>query len=180
MNIFKLHEDYKQAAQLQCDKHVVKMDTEYAQLLCTAHRVLDGTEYYDRTANNRRIKRWLHPDTVMESELYKASHINHPSNIWTRETLANYKWVYGLWEESCKEYTYRYGKIHGAWSKLGVLLRTPPVRIPDGPLTTLPQAMPDDVKCGDAVEAYRQYYRKYKKDFARWTKRPVPEFMCET
>jgi len=177
MNIFKLHEDYRKAAQLQCDKHVVKMDTEYAQLLSTAHRVLDGDEYYDKTSNGRRIKRWLHPNPVMEQELYKASHINHPSNIWARETLSNYLWLYGLWEESCKEYTHRYGKVHGAWQKLSEHVKTPPVNIPDGPLTPLPQAMPDDVKCKDSVEAYRNYYKKYKSAFAKWTNRPTPSFM---
>ena len=31
------------AAQLQCDKHIVKMIVESAQMLCTAHRMLDGT-----------------------------------------------------------------------------------------------------------------------------------------
>ena len=42
-----------------CDKHIVKMILESAQLLCTCHRVQDGTEYYDKTKNGRKIKRWL-------------------------------------------------------------------------------------------------------------------------
>ena len=42
MNIFVLDQDTTQAAQLQCDKHVVKMIVESAQMLSTAHRVLDG------------------------------------------------------------------------------------------------------------------------------------------
>ena len=44
--------------------HVVKMIIEYAQLLSTCHRVLDGKEYYDKTANGRRIKRWKMDDPV--------------------------------------------------------------------------------------------------------------------
>ena len=32
------------------------MPIEYAQLMST-HRILDGDMYWDRTANNRRIKR---------------------------------------------------------------------------------------------------------------------------
>ena len=43
MNIFRLHDDPVISAQMMCDKHVVKMVTEYGQLLSTAHRVLDGT-----------------------------------------------------------------------------------------------------------------------------------------
>ena len=78
MNIFMLHENPQTNVEMHCDKHVVKMVIEYAQLMSTAHRVLDGKLYEDRTANNRRIKRWLHPNPNMENLLYKASHINHP------------------------------------------------------------------------------------------------------
>ena len=42
MNIFVLDRNPKTAAQLQCDKHVVKMIVESAQMLSTAHRMLDG------------------------------------------------------------------------------------------------------------------------------------------
>ena len=38
MNIFFLDEDPKYAAQMQCDKHVVKMVLETAQMLSTAAR----------------------------------------------------------------------------------------------------------------------------------------------
>ena len=77
MNIFYLHEDPIQNAKWHIDKHIVKMPIEYAQLMSTAHRMLDGEMYIDRTANNRRIKRWRLNDE-RESVLYKASHINQP------------------------------------------------------------------------------------------------------
>ena len=48
MNIFYLDKNPKIAAQMQCDKHVVKMILESAQMLCTAHRVLDGDEYAEK------------------------------------------------------------------------------------------------------------------------------------
>jgi len=60
MNIFYVDKDPITAAQMMCDKHIVKMILESAQLLCTCHRVQDGTEYYDKTKNGRRIKRWKH------------------------------------------------------------------------------------------------------------------------
>ena len=28
-----------------------------------------------------------------------------------------------------------------------------------------------------SIDAYHKYYAVYKKDFARWTDRPVPQFM---
>lgn len=42
MNIFVLDEQPEIAAQMMCDKHVVKMIVESCQLLSTAHHVLDG------------------------------------------------------------------------------------------------------------------------------------------
>ena len=83
MNIFKLDRNAKKAAEYHCDKHVVKMLIEYAQLMSTAHRVLDGTEYYDKTKNGRKIKRWKHPNSNLEPLLYKAGWVKHPSTIWS-------------------------------------------------------------------------------------------------
>ena len=44
-----------QSIEYHCDKHIVKMPTEYKQMLCTAHRVLDGEMYYDRTKNGAKL-----------------------------------------------------------------------------------------------------------------------------
>lgn len=176
MNIFALDKDPVVSAQMHCDRHCCKMIIEYAQLMSTAHRVLDGTMYQDKTANNRNIKRWRLADTVLENDVYKASHINHPSGIWTRATRANYEYMYKLWIALCQEYTHRYGRIHLTQSKLEHILCTAPSNIPDGQLTEIPQAMPDDAKLPNVIEAYRNYYRVYKKDFARWTKRQTPEW----
>lgn len=176
MNIFALDTDPVIAAQYHCDRHCVKMIIEYAQLMSTAHRVLDGTMYLDKTKNNRNIKRWRLADTISESEVYKASHINHPSGIWTRQTKANYEYMYTMWIALCQEYTMRYGRKHLTQEKLEAILSNTPVNIPDGQLTEIPQAMPDDAKMPNVVEAYRNYYRVYKKAFAKWTKRQTPEW----
>jgi hypothetical protein len=63
MNIFYLNSDPERAAQLQYNKHVVKMILESAQLLCSAHIMLDS-----------------------EIDVpYKLTHKNHPSAIWVRD-----------------------------------------------------------------------------------------------
>ena len=49
MNIFYVDKDPKVAAQMMCDKHVVKMILEYAQILCTTHRILDKLDDNDKT-----------------------------------------------------------------------------------------------------------------------------------
>jgi hypothetical protein len=97
MNIFYLDEDPKICAQYHCDKHVVKMIIEYAQLLSTAHRVLDGFEGYGSSkSGNRQVKIWTIHDSRDEI-LYKATHVNHPSNIWTRSSVKNYHYMFQLW-----------------------------------------------------------------------------------
>lgn len=81
-----------------------------------------------------------------------------------------------MWKELLKEYTYRYGKHH-ACEKYDEFLKYPPLNIPVGYKTQPTQAMPDDVKVkGDSLTAYRDYYIKYKVDFAKWTNRQKPEW----
>jgi hypothetical protein len=178
MNIFYLDRDPQKCAEMHCDKHVVKMIIEYAQLMSTAHRVLDGQEYFDLTANGRKIKRWRHPR--FDNELMKASHVNHPSNIWLRQTDSNYAWLYRLFLELTKEYTHRYGKTH-ACARLIPNLRYIPQNIPMGEFTPPTPAMPDDCKiAGDSLSSYHKYYVERKVSFARWTKREVPLWFITT
>ena len=177
MNIFYLDKHYRTCAKQHVDKHVVKMIVEYAQLLSTAHRVLDGEEYEGRTANNRRIRRFKMANSNIENTLYKASHINHPSAIWVRESSQHYWWLYLLFRELCMEYTHRYGKIHSTESKLGEILQIKPKNIKDNGFVEPPQAMPDYCKVpGDSIKAYQKYYVEEKIVFAKWTKRDIPDW----
>lgn len=177
MNIFYLDKDPATCAEMHCDKHVVKMIIEYAQLMCTAHRVLDGTEWTDKTANGRNIKRWKHPSDYFDDKLYKASHVNHPSAVWTRQSKANYNWLYKMWYNLCFEYTIRYAKVHATFEKLATSLQFAPVNMSEGEFTDPPQAMPDSSKVvGNAIQAYKNYYIKEKQSFAKWTGRNIPEW----
>jgi len=152
------------------------MIIEYAQLLSTAHRICDGQEYYDLTANGRKIKRWRLSDD-REQRLMKASHVNHPSNIWARANHLNYKWLYEMWCHLLDEYTYRYGKVH-ACARLRNDLAKLPEKIPVGLCETEPTpAMPDDCKIvNNSLASYHKYYNEKKTRFARWTKRPAPNW----
>ena len=176
MNIFYLHKDPEISAKMHCDKHVVKMIIEYAQLMSTAHRILDGTEYISQTLGGRRIKRWKHPNSNMDGVLYKASHINHPSAIWVRESIENYFQMYKLYMAVLAEFTNRYGKIHGS-SKPSIALIRPPSNIPMVKGTQLPQCMPEMCKVKDnPILAYRNYYIVEKNSFASWKNREIPEW----
>ena len=173
MNIFYLDKCPVKSAEMSCDKHVVKMILESAQLLCTVHRVSDGTEYYDKTANGRRIKRWKHPNSNYEKTLYKAGWLKHPSTEWLFESVFNYDWLYQHMMALNEEYKKRYNHTedHIAIQKLGDILKLPPLKFKNvfkAP-TDIKPAMPDYCKGkGDAVASYRKYYIMEKRRFATW------------
>jgi len=182
MNIFYLHDDPVICAKQHCDKHVVKMCIEYAQLLSTAHRVLDGSKHYALSLNGRRIVRYFHMDAVMNKNLYKAAHVNHPSSIWVRQSDQNYDWLYRLWVALCDEYTYRYGKVHESFRKLNPYLLMPPMFIENGDFTEPTPAMKAYQHCiveGDSMSSYRNFYWEDKREFAKWTKRDKPRWWIE-
>ena len=179
MNIFYLNEDAQISAQEQCDKHICKMTIEYCQLLSTAHRVLDGVDYYDETKNGRKIRRWLLPDE-REIHLMKASHVNHPSNIWTRKCAENYDWLLDMWVSTCYEFEYRYDKPHKTLERLKYLTNRPNNITINGSMTEMPQCMPDYCKIkSNPIQAYKSYYINEKKRFATWKRRQIPNWYIQ-
>lgn len=175
MNIFYLDPDPEACAKMHNDKHCVKMILEYSQLLSTAHRVLDGKESVVKSDSGRNVKRWILEDD-RDSNLYSATHINHPSAIWARATDSNYQWLWSLLVELCAEYTHRYEKVHKCESSgLVYHLSESPKNIIAGEFTEPTPAMPDDIKiAGDSIESYRNYYVRNKSHLAKWKNRDVP------
>lgn len=175
MNIFVLDSNPKLAAQYHCDQHCVKMITEYAQLLSTAHRILDGDMYID-DSSGRKIKRWRLADH-RENSLYKATHINHPCSIWTRESSENYIFLYTLYTFLHDEYKQRYNRDHKAYITLKHDLADLPTNINRSKgYTTPPQAMPEYCQTSDVVTAYRNFYNLEKYKFARWKLLNLPHW----
>jgi len=167
VNIFYLDPDPVKCAEMHVDRHVCKMVIEYAQLLSTTHRVLDGTEYYDKSVNGRRIKRWR-LDDEREGRLMKPTMMNHPSAIWLRQSDKNYLWLYQMWCELLKEFTYRYGKIH-ATARLIPDLAKLPNNIPISAFTGPIPAMPDECKVpGNSLQSYHNYYVMKKGHLWSW------------
>jgi hypothetical protein len=175
MNIFYLHHDVHKCAEMHNDKHVVKMILEYAQLLCTAHRIIDGVLSTGVSPSGRKKTIYVLADN-RDTVLYSATHANHPSAVWVRQSDKNYDWLFALFQALMDEYTYRYGKVH-ACSKLEMHLARLPNNIPQKPFTEPTPAMPDDVKVlNDSILSYRNYYIHNKTHLANWKKRDVPEW----
>lgn len=160
MNIFVLSDNPTIAAQMQCDKHVVKMVLESAQMLSTAHHLCGE------------------PTEIM----YRATHKNHPCSVWARQSQANYKWLYEHFMALCKEYTHRFGKVHLCEQKLGQVLKSYPSNIKDNSFTQFVLAMsthPECIVLDNPVESYRNYYKTKQDNFKMvWTNRDVPDWFA--
>ena len=185
MNIFYLDKNPRKCAEYHLDKHCIKMILEYAQLLSTAHRILDGTQSVGLSKTGRKQTRYVLPDD-RELTLYSATHINHPSAVWARQSAANYMWLAELLEECCNEYTYRYGKTHKVESSglMQALKNNIPKNIPDKPFTEPTPAMPDHCKvAGDSITSYRRYYLMEKSRMWSWAgkinSRKIPDWLSQ-
>jgi len=152
MNIFALDLNPQKASVYHTDKHVTKMCVEYAQMLCTAS-FLSG-----------------------EPRRYKPAFINHPCNLWARESLDNYYWLAELGIYLCEEYKFRYGKEHACLSVIQECYDNIPPILSIG-LTPHKLAMPDDCKKDDSILSYHAYYNTYKTHLFKWTNRKTPYFI---
>ena len=156
MNIFLLDSDTTKCAQAHGNKHVVKMITEYNQLLSTACHVFG----------------------LATDEMYRKTHVNHPSGVWVRESKANFEFLLELNIALCTEYTHRYGKVHAS-SRLIPLFIDILDKIPEGKgeLTPFVAVLPGQVvKNGDTVQLYRDLYMGDKRHLAEWKNREQPEW----
>jgi len=173
MNIFVLDNDPVTAANMMCDKHIVKMILESCQLLSTAHHVCDGQKL---TITGKKV--YFSYD-CNKPNLLKAAMINHPCNVWARETRENYLWLWKHAYALCKEYTYRYGKVHKLEALLLNELHDAPKFIPKGKLTPFAQAMPDIYRDVNPVVAYRKYYINEKAKIAKWKNSQIPSWFVK-
>lgn len=197
MNIFYISECPRQAAEWMVDKHVVKMILESAQLLSTAHRVIDGQQLevtykipakvvempFEGTkivkpAKMRKKKVWVLEDGRNDT-LYNATHINHPSAVWARESVSNYIWLAEHMLALGDEYRFRYGKTHKTIEKLGYILQSPPLGLINYAPTQMPSCMPEEYILGsqDPISNYRNYYKYGKARMHAWKKREAPSWI---
>jgi hypothetical protein len=154
MNIFVLDRSPALAAQMQCDKHVVKMVLESAQMLSTVARIHGNG-----------------------NAPYRSTHVHHPCTLWAASDVKNWWWLQRHALALLSEYTFRYDKEHGCYDAIVWSLENRPW--PDVDEVADPSsfalAMPDAYKRKDAVLSYRAYYIHEKKDIARWNRtRPAP------
>jgi hypothetical protein len=153
LNIFVLDRDIVRCARAHCDQHVIKMILESVQILCTA-------------LNQKGIK-----------TPYRSTHVKHPCVLWAGESYDNFCWLRALAFALNEEYRFRYRK-EADHKSIAVLKTITGARFSRGGRTPFAQAMPEKYRvAGDAVAAYRAFYRGEKMGFATWTRRPRPRWL---
>jgi len=172
MNIFYISDDPVQASQWMVDRHVVKMILESSQLLSTAHRLLDGVPVV--TTVGRKKTSYVLSD-AREGILYSTTHINHPSAVWARQSVANYNWLVAHFNALMDEYTYRYGKQHKCSGEIATYLQSPPKNLTKQEWTPMPSCMADEyIISDDPIVNYRNYYKLGKTKLHSWKNREAP------
>jgi len=186
MNIFALSRTPVEAAQQMLDKHVVKMPTESCQMLHTNALYFHYVSIYSVKPTLAELKKFhMH----INSKLMKPAMLNHPSTIWARENPNNADWLMRHALALCEEYTHRYGKTHGSYSRIlqtwednfmgeGCWKEASPVSIAMDNKYRIPNDM--QVHNWDyVIRSYRHYYLEGKWRFAEWRKDRRPEWFPE-
>lgn len=189
MNIFFVSTDPEEAAEMMCDKHVVKMILETCQMLWTAYHT-----------HNARFD-WKLRAAEMGCTIYKATHVQHPSCIWVREREEHYQWIVKHLNALCKEYTIRYSKTHVCQIAAAFFSDHMPnfpkiIEERDGRVIIIrpykhttffgkvdippncskpPICIKNTLLITDSLtESYREYYRVEKRRFATWKTKTPP------
>ena len=142
MNIFATRKDPERAA-LDLQEIHRKMILESAQLLSTAHVKLDGRQ----------------PG-------YGATHANHPSAVWVRDSPDNYRWLVEYTLSATAEFKRRNGQEHKSGIMVKEKLRKPPRNYEDTTLGLTPVRLAiapsyrinEGKNWREVIAAYRWYY----------------------
>jgi hypothetical protein len=182
MNIFAIYDDPHIAARHLVDSHVSKMVLESAQMLanCFSLEQLASTDC---------------PRTK-EGSPRKYSYYKHPCSIWTRASRDNMRWLIDhaktmdderIQRALIKQQRHKDLKEKGLLYSKKIFEEDPSPHfslsfilwaeaniansiIPEGARTKFAQAMPDEFKCEDSIEAYRKFYITGKKHLHFWTR----------
>lgn len=186
MNIFILSEEreplvhYAQQAHYHIDKHVVKMIAESVQMLVTS---LSFHANYDAMIGKLAAAPQI--ASSMPCKPLSASMTKHPCTQWTCASIENFNYLACLALQLCQEHQYRYplSPCHAYMPWLEALVAEL-TRLGFGPTADLPKQFAIAVKDPNkrtvatdhiiALDTYRDYYVRDKRNFATWKKRMKP------
>ena len=166
MQAFVLSTNPREAAQMHCDTHVIKILSETAQILCTVAS-LDG-----------------------QHAPLAPTHAAHPITVWAWTSHSARRWLFEYGMALCEEYRYRYSREH-VYEDIFLSARfgraIAPVRLRYPMPRRFVLAMSEEYRHGDnktvtpsvATRAYRNYYSTAKAHLLRYTVRKPPEWLLQ-
>lgn len=168
MNVFLLHENPDKAAKALCDQHVNKMCLEAVQILNTG----------------------LHHAGLSNHAFYGATHKNHPWCKFAAKSFDHFNFVVRHAQALGREFLRRYDKRHTSHTKLRKNWRYDDMRAIESELgradseqvyADLPQAMLDQYKQDDPIDAYQAYYvdEKWSQDWCVYERAPCPDWFSD-
>lgn len=163
MNIFALDEDPVIAAEMHCDRHVLKMIIEHTQMLTYAYYHTIGIFNRKLLIENQEIIHILFDgfprvDQFGNPKPYGISHYNHPCTKWARECKSNWKWLLDCTISLCNEYEKRWGKVHSVKKLLDWMQIRIPFLKDSNKITPFAQVVPECFISDDPILSYRKYY----------------------
>jgi hypothetical protein len=169
MNIFVVDRDPLIAADMLCDQHIVSQFKESIQML-VASALFNGCS----PSMMPLTKAGTHN---------RGGYKHHPCTVWASESRANWMWLLlhtvGLSKHMIDRFDNDHSILHEQMRTLWTNSAQIQMRFPDIPQTPFARAMNQskgenldliDPTRHTVVEAYREYYRRDKVGFAKWTK----------
>jgi hypothetical protein len=83
---------------------------------------------------------------------YKLTHKHHPVSLAVQDNSENYNWLLNHLKALCREYTFRYGKVHKCEQYISTFEESAPTS--NGDVLTLPNCTPFKDQ-EDTITAYR-------------------------
>lgn len=180
MNIFATDPDPRKAADALDDKRIVKMIVESAQMLSTAIHEMSPKVWQFLLSESQDIATYQGYKTI-----YFPTHVNHPCNVWVRETVDNFSWLYSHASRMLAIYTDRYERRHASATCINIAGEHWDI-LPTGGLTPFANAARrkdmdiDFTHIEDTHEAYRLYLKaRWARDkrIPTWEGRGLPTWM---
>ena len=172
MNLFALSPCPHQSARYMCDKHIGKMAVEGMQTLVSAMLISGAPQ------DKMPLK--------ADGTRHRGGYRHHPLTRWAAESRSNFGWLFTHTQALCKEFELRFGKKHAVAKQTTHLLRSftwsdyIPITGEDKSPTMFErcfnQSQGENLDLVDTDlwpcdhEAYREFYRRDKQQFAKWEK----------
>lgn len=185
MNIYILDKDPKKSASYYCDAHIKVYCLRMCQSLSTAHwySIIDNEkpeEGFRRLQDARLHFYEKYYEGHPKRPPYKIDSVSlhHTSTIWLTKQKKNYLWGVNLLEGFCDEYFLLRNKEHKARTFIDWFRNNIPESCKNDEDYNLEfeHVVPEDVHGSCSIESYRNFYKEYKSDIAKWERSKKPEW----